>query len=320
MKIITKFFFALLSLCLMSCDDILEEDITNDMVTIVSPLDNTEVVSNMVTFRWNVLKGADNYRLQVYSGNQSIVLDSLVSANSFSYALTSGSYQWRIRGENFAYQTSYTFPTKFTLVESDDLSNQQVPLGTPSSGKYTNQLVHNFSWTRLKAASYYSFRLLNVTAGNTIIHQVDDITNTNYLLPSAIISQDGEYTWQVKAINSENETETQYSSRTLYIDTTPPGLPQNSSPLNNASATVNTSVSFRWNAPANVGPVNAPLKYNIQIASDSGFTDILQTADLTTTSYSYSFSSTGTYYWRVKALDTANNEGNYNSSFKVTVQ
>lgn len=320
MKIITNFFLTLLGLCLMSCEDILEEDITDSMVTIVSPLENTEVVSNMITFRWNPVKGADNYRLQVYSQDQFIVLDSIISTNNFTYSLTSGTYQWRIRAENFAYQTSYTFPSRFTLIESDDLSNQLVPLATPSPSIYSKLLIHNFTWSRLTAADSYSFQLLNVTAGNTVIHQVDDITTTNYLLPTGIISQDGEYTWRVKALNSTNETETQYSSRTLYIDTTPPGLSQNSLPLNNANVTVNTSVNFQWNAPSNIGPVNAPLKYNIQIASDSGFNSILQTADLTTATYSYSFSSTGTYYWRVKAIDTANNEGNYNSGFKVTVQ
>lgn len=309
-----------MSFSLLSCEDIMEEDITNDSVTIVSPLDNAEVNSNVVTFRWNTLKGADNYRLQVYSQGQFIVLDSLIGTNNFTYSLGAGTCQWRIRGENFAYQTSYTFPTRFTMIESDDLSNQQVPLGSPSSGIYSNQLIHNFSWTRLTAADSYSFELVNVTEGNSIIYRLDNITNTYYLLPAGTISQDGEYLWKVKAVNSINSTETLYSSRTLYIDTTAPGLPQNSLPANNSNVTVNTSVNFQWGAPSNISPVNALVTYNIQIASDSGYTNIVQSANITALSYTYNFGSTGTYYWRVKAFDSANNQGVYNGGFKVTVQ
>ena len=100
----------------MGCDDIFEENISDDVLTVISPKDNAIINSNSVTFMWNILDGADEYNIQVSEQSTSaIILDSLVTGNIFSIQMESGTYHWRVRGENFAYMTSYSFPESFSI-------------------------------------------------------------------------------------------------------------------------------------------------------------------------------------------------------------
>ncbi|MFP9100750.1 hypothetical protein ACLI09_17000 [Flavobacterium sp. RHBU_24] len=319
MRTINNFFVLILLFSMVSCEDLLEEDITNDMVTTSSPVEGEEVHSNVVTFKWNDLKGADDYRLQVYTSG-TIVLDSLISTNNFTYSLNPGTYQWRVRGENFAYQTGYTFPVNFTLIESDDLDNQQVPLVSPLSGIYSNNGAMTFSWTGLTAATTYEFQLLNVTAGSTIVLQQSDIEETFFTLTSGTITDDAQYMWKVRAYNADNNSQTQFASRSFYIDTTAPLQPQNSLPENNDSLSLSSDVNFEWNIGSDPGTIVSPVTYSLQIATDTGFNNIIETANVSTTSYNYTFSNTGTYYWRVRANDQAGNQGAYGSYYKLILQ
>lgn len=320
MKTIIKFFIVMFLVSIYGCEDIIEEDITDDNITALYPKNNEEVISNVVNFQWNKLKGADNYRLQVYSSNQSMVLDSLVSRNDFTYALLPGSYQWRVRGENFAYQTAYTFPESFMVKQTSDLTNQQVQLLFPNPGVYTKNKALTFSWSAVNASKFYVFQLINVTNGNLLIHQKDNIDGTSYTLASDVITEDAQYTWRVKAVNNENQTETQYSSRNFYVDTTAPNQPQNTLPQQDKKIKVNESVTFEWSVPPDNGPITSAFVYTIQIATDESFSTVVHTNTVGNPSYEYTFTALDTYFWRVKAIDKAGNEGNYGTFYKITIE
>jgi len=320
MKARTKILLILLALCLCNCEDILEEDISDKTVSINFPGDGQEIISNVVNFQWNEIDGADDYRIQVYENSQNIVLDSLVGSNTFSYPLAAGSYQWRVRGENFAYKTAYSFPVSFTLVETDDLTNQQVQLTSPSSSFYTNNAATTFLWSAINVAQYYNFQLVNVTNGNSIVYQQEQITGTSLSLTASTINQDAQYQWKVLAVNTDNDTQTQYSTRTFYIDTTAPATPQNSAPVNNAQINLSQSVNFQWNISSDIGAVTSPISYVLEIATDQGFSSIIETATVSISSYQYTFSTSGTYYWRIRAFDTAGNVGAYSTASKIILQ
>ena len=56
---------AVLFLITYTCDDILEEDITNDVVQTTAPSSNSVIEGNTVQFSWLGIDGADNYRIQI---------------------------------------------------------------------------------------------------------------------------------------------------------------------------------------------------------------------------------------------------------------
>ncbi len=318
MKITNKLMLMALIAITFSCEDILEEDITNDIVQIVYPTEGVTIESNVATFQWNKLDGADDYRVQVYTNNQFQVFDTLVNTNTVTLPLIQGTYQWRVRGENSAYESTYSFPITFDIQESDDLTNQQVVLSAPSSTFATNQNTITLSWEDLTAADYYEVEVTNVTSGNIVFTQ-NNITTTNVTLNSSNITVDGQYLWKVRAYNSTTATQTQFSTRNFLVDTVAPNQPQNNQPTNNATQTVNQTINFNWTIPADSGIVQSIISYELQIASDVNFTTILQTSPSTGTSFQQSFTTAGVFYWRVRAKDAAGNMGVYSSGYKLTI-
>src|SRR5690554_6448116 len=226
MKTKYKFLCFLAALAFAGCDDILEEDISDDAIHLIFPLEGVEVSSNVVNFQWNSLSGADSYRIQVHSPSQGILLDSVVEQTNLIYPLNAGEYQWRVKGKNFAYETPYSFSVNFSVVETDNLTNQVVLLSNPQSGIYTNNINLSFSWLALPAAESYHFSLNN-TSNNAVVYEQSGITGNGISL-NGQTAADGQYTWKVKAVNQTSETD--FFTRNFYQDTVAPNVPQNNTP------------------------------------------------------------------------------------------
>ncbi|MCF6133371.1 hypothetical protein [Flavobacterium wongokense] len=316
MKAISKIIIALGFISLFSCEDIIEEDITNDTVIIVSPQNNQDIYSNVVNFQWNELDGADKYRVQVYS-NSSVIVDSLVSQNHLSMPMTAGDYQWRIRGENFAYNSNYTFNYNFSVIATTDLTNQQTILNSPSDNFYTNNANVILNWQSLAAASTYSFELINVTNGESIVNQQSNLTATSLTLNSTILANDAQYKWKIKAVNTTSQTA--FSFRNFYLDRSNPNTPTNTLPATDATYNANQQINFSWGIPADVGTIQSTISYVIEFSNNINFTSILQSSNATTASFQQSFATSGDYYWRVKAKDLAGNTGLYSTPFRFTI-
>ncbi|PKV50601.1 hypothetical protein ATE84_2663 [Aquimarina sp. MAR_2010_214] len=304
---------------LIACDDVLEEDITDDLVTTVAPKDKSNLDGNSVQFRWDELQDADDYRIQVIEETtQKRVLDSLVKGNSFTYGLNPGEYSWRIRGENFAYTTAYSFPISFALAVSDDLTNQTVFLTSPSENFYTkdsNSII--LTWDRIQAAKSYTV-IVEKTLQNSTSTEINTpgVTNNDFTLNSSVLSEDAIYTWKVKAINDSGETK--FSTRKIFLDTQVPNQPTLASPNNDAKGS--SPITFTWNIASDTGEVQSTLSSIIEVAKDNGFTNIIETVPTSSTSQAITFSNKGDYYWRVKIIDKAGNSSTFSEVRKITVE
>lgn len=97
----------------ISCEEIINEiNIENRNVVLVAPSTGSNLTTGVNTFSWEPMEGARNYRIQIAKPNfnapDQIVVDSLVTTNSFSISLSANNYEWRVRGENGAYTSPYT--------------------------------------------------------------------------------------------------------------------------------------------------------------------------------------------------------------------
>jgi PhoPQ-activated pathogenicity-related protein len=114
------FFFILLILFFTACEVLFVEDISNDVVRTLAPLENSEVTSGTVSFSWQLIDEADSYQIQIatptFQNANQIVLDSISEANSVQKNLEAGEYQWRIKAINAEYETNYT-TVSFTVNE-----------------------------------------------------------------------------------------------------------------------------------------------------------------------------------------------------------
>lgn len=317
MKAISKVLLVFLCLTFYNCEDILEEDISDDIVFTIYPTEDLIIESNVVNFQWNDLEGADDYRLQIFNTSQVKLVDTLIARTQITIPLSEGNYLWRVRGENSAYQSTYSLPVSFVVNESEDLASQQVILSSPVNNFMTNSNSFTLSWNSLSAADYYNFQLINNTLGGTIVFQQNNILNNTLTLNSTILSQDGNYTWKIKGVNGVSETV--FSSRDFSLDTTLPNQPVNGLPANNSIQTINQNINFNWSIGADSGVIQSSISYRIEISNNINFTTILQASNISTNSFQQLFNSTGDYYWRVRAVDAAGNNGPFSNAFKFTI-
>ncbi|WP_298140162.1 hypothetical protein [Flavobacterium sp.] len=309
LKYLRLFFVTLLILfSLISCSEIVsEEDISDDTLLLTAPVNNAQFVSTSVTFSWEYLQDATKYELQIAKPNFAaplqIVLDTIVTSNSFSFQLPVGQYQWRVKALNGSYSTLYA-RRDITILSNDDFQSNTVVLVAPTNNLITNTASQTLSWQSIIGATNYQLQVFD-SSNTLVLDQNTSSTTYNYTFA------EGSFQWKVKASNGTDNT--LYSARSILVDFTPPNTPTLITPAN-ASSTSTTDVSFSWNRTPISGSSE---RDSIYIYTNSALTTLNSKAQATSP-YSKTLTS-GTYYWRVKAFDSAGNVGNVSSTFNFTI-
>jgi len=108
-------------LSFIACDDIVGvTDISDEQVTVLAPSNSAILNVTALTFSWQAVEGAENYHIQIalpaFSEALQIVKDTMVTSTSFLTSLEADNYEWRVRAENYNYNTEYTIQS-FTIEE-----------------------------------------------------------------------------------------------------------------------------------------------------------------------------------------------------------
>lgn len=108
-----KYTFFVLFFITISCEEIImEQDISNENVQLLAPSNNAVLAVGAGSFNWDIVKGADKYKLQIATPNfaaaNQVVVDTLITNTNFSKNLTAKTYQWRVKAINSAYETAYS--------------------------------------------------------------------------------------------------------------------------------------------------------------------------------------------------------------------
>ena len=106
----TYFYILGLLFVMSSCSDFLEENITDDIISLSSPIDGQINLEGSQAFRWEELDGVTNYRMQIVSPSfntiQSFVVDTEVgNSTRFDTTLLFGNYEWKVIGSNNGFTT-----------------------------------------------------------------------------------------------------------------------------------------------------------------------------------------------------------------------
>jgi hypothetical protein len=104
-----------------SCSELVEvEDITDEVVIITAPTDQSNLDDSNVVFTWEPINEAESYHLQVATPSfidaAQVLVDTLVINFNYAHELYFGQFEWRVKGQNSAYQTQYTTQS-FTIEE-----------------------------------------------------------------------------------------------------------------------------------------------------------------------------------------------------------
>jgi len=311
-----------LAMIIIRCDDILEEDISNESVNLIHPKSNDTINGNAVQFRWDYVQGAEDYRIEVKNiESNTIILDSLVQEAIFDFTIDPGSYSWSVRGENFAYATPFAQDEEFSVITSSDLTRQTVKLLTPANESFLKEKNIELSWERVSEATFYDIKISEVVdnkVGDVVFdNKGENIVGTSINLTNNDLPKDGRYQWEIKAGNESSNSDF-FVSR-FSIDTQKPPAPALLEPTVGQTIALSTSVVFKWEF-TDTGDFQSDIVASIQIASDSEFNNVVHSAGpITETEYSFMFSEVGTYFWRIKLEDKAKNSGDFSAANQVII-
>ena len=99
----------------------------------------------------------------------------------------------------------------------------------------------------------------------------------------------------------------------VEIKNTAPTVPVLISPTDNKLCVDNT-VTFQWNNSTDAS--TDVITYQIQIAKDNQFSQIIKTAEGTRNSQTSALDKNTAYYWRIKATDNKNLSSDYSVTYK----
>jgi predicted secreted protein len=303
-KILSIFFI----LIFISCEEILlVDDISEKEVFLTAPVNNAALYSTGVSFSWENVENAEKYQLQIATPNfenpLQIVLDTLVTKNSFTQQLNIGQYEWRIRAVNSGYKTAYK-SRSFAIINNEDFQNNTVTLVTPSNNLTTKTAAQKLSWQTIIGATSYQIQILD--KDNDIIKE--ETTSSAFI---NYTFDEGNHTWKVRASNGTQQT--LYSSRSILVDTQAPNTPILSSPVNSNTAAAG-DIEFKWSRTSIAGSAE---KDSIYVYNGSALTN-LNFKDEAVNPYNKTMAA-GTYYWFVKSFDAAGNESARSIVFNFTL-
>lgn len=282
---------------------------------------NGAVFSGPVTFSWNPVPGAREYRLQVstdpsFSSGilENATTDSTAFTSDKSYVADTNLY-WRVRAD--AESTDAPFGVGLTWSNEDttpDLRSFRKTLAPPvpdPANAVSGIDLPTWKWSTVPGAVSYDFHL------ELPNHQSSDFSG----LPSAaatpiLLKGTGAWHWQVRAnfpqVDSLALTKGPWSDRMAFTRT----IPEPSNPREDAA---DGGVVLRWDA--RLGAVN----YRVQISTTEDFSSPVESATTETTSYAPklmlpAYLTGGTFYWRVAAADDlVANVGDYTGARTFTL-
>lgn len=294
----------------ISCDDIFEEEITDEKITLIFPEANDIIEGENVTFQWEDNKDIDEFRLRVRTEDNLIVLDTLVTSISFATDFELGNYCWKVRGENSAFETPFSAENCFALSAPIDLEDISINLSSPANEAITNNETILFRWNAIENASNYEFKLFLVNDGvEEVVVDRSDLTSNSIQLQSEI-NEDGVYRWEVRAVNTSNNTATESQERIFTKDTEAPRPGVLLMPTNSQTLSLGDIITLSWS----IGASDEEIVSEIQIARDAAFSNIIQELETVDKQLQVNLTTAGTYYWRVKGTDEAENEGGVTNS------
>lgn len=286
-----------------ACSMFFEEDVEAEEIILLAPLDNafTEVLSH--TFWWATIPGTSSYRLQIvtpsFEHTELLLLDSLMEGDKFDFSLYPGEFEWRVRGENSAYNTKWS-AASIVIYSSDDLTRQKVGLTSPAENAFSNMESYVFSWEELAKVNTYRFKIYVEEWGLNLSLDSLGITSTSLMLDGF---DEGVFFWGVQAANDVSET--QFSTRRLVVDRTSPNKPVLVEPLNNVVLSDSTVV-FKWNSNDPVWTKVTDRLVIFEKKNGSGDVEVFS-GTYTTKSAKVNLFRGKKYGWKIDSRDQAGN-------------
>ncbi|MEK8024080.1 MAG: right-handed parallel beta-helix repeat-containing protein, partial [Candidatus Hydrogenedentota bacterium] len=287
-----------------------------------SPSDGYETKSASIRFLWSSAwdshAGVAGYRLQVDTeGNFTDLVSDSATGTETSGWLTlpaNDTYRWRVLVMDDAGNTAALAPR---LLVIDTLPPVAGLLSLPADGSETNVTTVFFSWIAgYDSHSGLSAYRLQVDTDADFAGLIVDSSTGPATTGSRTLPANDTYQWRILLVDDAGNTSA-VAPRVIVVDTAPPAIPLLFAPAELAE-TSSVSVWFDWIASADsLSGVN---RYRIQVDSAGTFSGTLaaDTIIIGATETGLALAE-GVWYWRVTAIDDAENISATDTARRVLV-
>lgn len=282
--------------------------------TLLTPDDESSIPLGNTNFTWQrdpIAGSVEKDSLYLYRNESltDLVTKQEVSGGSHNINITTDAvYYWQMKAFDEAGNES-EYSETFSFTAGTPIEQVEVILLSPEDNLYTNQATQNLSWEAVVNANEYRVQIWQPDLSGTLISdQNTSNTHIDYTFT------DGDFTWQVKAVNATQSTA--YSARSITIEATPPNTPILLTPIDGSTHTVGF-VEFTWQRDPIAGSVE---KDSLYIYNDIDLTDLFYKQEVSNGSYIKNMDTAATYYWRMKAFDEAGNQSEFSSVFSFTLE
>ncbi len=209
-------------------------------------------------------------------------------------------YYWRIK--------SIRPNAAVTISEVRNFSGTKFKITSPADGTENVSMTPEFTWTNIGQGATYTLEISNKSDFTTLVYSTN-LQNTSAIVPSGLLATTTTYYARVKA----NIGEIQAISERIYFITeeVPVPVPVLTSPADGVTI-YGTEIELSWQEQASKG-------FRAELSQSSTFptrSTTLKAVDANTYKAVYNNLTDGTYYLRVRAL---NSTGMTNPSDFVTV-
>jgi hypothetical protein len=220
----------------------------------------------------------------------SSLLDTIRQISGLSNSTT---YYWRVRGKSDGGAGAWSDRWSFTTVIAPPATPALV---SPASGAADQTVSLRLAWNNVSTVVNYHVQVATDTGFTKLFMQ--DSTLTDSLKSIIGLLNSTTYYWRVRALNAGGGSAWS-DTRTFSTISAASGVPKLVSPVS-MSVDQPLSLSFNWNK------VSIAVSYGFQIATDTGFTNLLAQDTALTDSLKAinGLFANKTYYWRVRAKST----------------
>lgn len=263
----------------------------------ISPNDNAVDQDISVTLNWSKVDFADSYEFQ-YSKTSDFSTSAQGVVTGTSKVLTpldySTQYFWRVRSKKGATVSNWSSEWSFTTKSKSSI---QAPILTsPANLSINLSTSPNLTWQTVTGVDGYTYEYATKL-------DFTDATSTSTANTSAGLtglSIETTYYWRVKA---EKSGDFSGWSNVWSFTTVKAGIPAKPTlltPANKATDVNPASATLTWNAADNAAT------YEAQLSTDLNFATFSTGTPTGTTIVFADLKEETTYYWRVKAINGAN--------------
>ncbi|MBI2507322.1 hypothetical protein HYV89_00020 [Candidatus Woesearchaeota archaeon] len=262
------------------------------------------------------------YKASAFNGTGSAGEEVRFGMGYFTVNSTDGAAKIHGFGNKIAHiiRDDSNFKGWLSQLEYNFFAPEQVDLNFPLNNSYYN-FTPDFDWSNTTDTEQfevsYLFEIWNESSASNIHfvnYSIAETANTTKTIPT--INGEGIFYWRVAA-NDSSKNSSFSNLNVITIDTTLPTAFNITSPAD-ASSSTDTTPALQWDSSTDTNLDN----YTIEISTSVDFSAVNQT-EVSETNSLANWSSpltAGTYYWRVSAVDNANNQRLSGNNLSFIVQ